>query len=135
MTAWRYEISLLVLKNIFQHTKRNFVSPRSHVISSIYVTNHITYLVTVQFSFPQHRFTDLAKLAVVGGKLDMISPQNIGKKFADELAVTLLNSRGMVGVSVHTHMYYTLYGTCSWYNNDILGLGQMEVRSIFRCSS
>ena len=43
MTAWRYEISLLVLKNIslvraniFQHSKRNFVSPRGHVISSIF---------------------------------------------------------------------------------------------------
>ena len=35
MTAWRYEISLLVLKNIFQHSKRNFVSPRGHVISSM----------------------------------------------------------------------------------------------------
>ena len=44
--AWRYEISLLVLKNIslvccthlwniFQHSKRNFVSPRGHVMSSI----------------------------------------------------------------------------------------------------
>ena len=28
--AWRYEISL------FQYSKRNFVSPRGHVISSIY---------------------------------------------------------------------------------------------------
>ena len=37
MAAWRYEISLLMLK-IFQHLKRNFVSPRSHVISSIYLT-------------------------------------------------------------------------------------------------
>ena len=48
MAAWRYEISLLVLKNIslvrcahswniFQHSKRNFVSPRGHVISSIYL--------------------------------------------------------------------------------------------------
>ena len=42
MTAWRYEISLLVLKNIslvragFQHSKREFASPRGHVISSIY---------------------------------------------------------------------------------------------------
>ena len=47
MTAWRYKISLLVLKifhsfaalthkNIFQHSKRNFVSPHGHVISSIY---------------------------------------------------------------------------------------------------
>ena len=25
MTAWRYEISLLVLKNIFQHSKRNIL--------------------------------------------------------------------------------------------------------------
>ena len=39
MAAWRYEISLGVLKNIslvrFQHSKRNFVSPRGHVISSM----------------------------------------------------------------------------------------------------
>ena len=52
MAAWRYEISLLVLKNIslvrcahswniFQHSKRNFVSPRGHVISSIYSLNEI----------------------------------------------------------------------------------------------
>ena len=38
MAARRYEISLLVLKNIFniyfQHEKRNFVSPSGHVISS-----------------------------------------------------------------------------------------------------
>ena len=32
MAARRYEISLRVLKNIFQHEKRNFVSPSSHVI-------------------------------------------------------------------------------------------------------
>ena len=47
MAAWRYEIFLLVLKKsftrslrslvkYFQHSKRNFVSPRGHVISSIY---------------------------------------------------------------------------------------------------
>ena len=47
MAAWRYEISLLVLKKFFtrslsslvkyfQHSKRNFVSPRGHVISPIY---------------------------------------------------------------------------------------------------
>ena len=44
MAAWRYEISLLMLKtfhsfaalDIFQHSKRNFVSLCSHVISSIY---------------------------------------------------------------------------------------------------
>ena len=35
MAAWRYEISLRVLKNIsrvFQHEKRNFVSPSGHVM-------------------------------------------------------------------------------------------------------
>ena len=49
MVAWRYEISLLALKKIFhpfaaltreiffQHSKRNFVSPRGHVISSIFI--------------------------------------------------------------------------------------------------
>ena len=46
MASWRYEICLLMLKkyfthwlcslNIFQHSKINFVSPHSHVISSIY---------------------------------------------------------------------------------------------------
>ena len=41
MTAWRYEISLLVLK---KYSKRNFLSPRGHVISSIYAysTNNYT---------------------------------------------------------------------------------------------
>lgn len=37
MAAWRYESFLQVLKNyfssdVFQHKKRNFVSPRDHVI-------------------------------------------------------------------------------------------------------
>ena len=27
MVAWKYKISPLVLKNVFQHLKRNFVSP------------------------------------------------------------------------------------------------------------
>ena len=47
MAVWRNEIYFLVLKNfslvrgpnlwnIFQHSRRNFVSPRSHVTSSIY---------------------------------------------------------------------------------------------------
>ena len=43
------------------------------------------------------RFTDLVHISVIGGELDMISPQEVSKKFADELAVTLLNSRGRVG--------------------------------------
>ena len=64
MAAWRYEISLLVLKkkisrvrcahtwNIFQHhSKGNFVSPGSHVISSIYCTiiNAKIYLSILSF--------------------------------------------------------------------------------------
>ena len=32
MAVGRYEISLQVLKNIFQHEKRNFISPSNHVI-------------------------------------------------------------------------------------------------------
>ena len=40
MAAWRNEISLLVLK---QHLKRNFVSPRGHVISSIYYNFPFNY--------------------------------------------------------------------------------------------
>ena len=51
-------------------------------------------------SFPVQRFTDLTRLVVIGGKLDKVSPQEVSKKFADELGVTLLNSRGMVGISI-----------------------------------
>ena len=36
MVAWKYKISPLVLKNVFQHLKRNFVSPAANVISSIF---------------------------------------------------------------------------------------------------
>ena len=55
MAAWRYEISLLVLKKYFTcslrslvkyFSKKNYVSPRSHVISSINVelnTPYVTY--------------------------------------------------------------------------------------------
>ena len=41
----------------------------------------------------------MTRIAVIGGELDMKSPQEVSKKFADELAVTLLNSRGRVSVS------------------------------------
>ena len=44
MATWRYEISLLVLKkyftrsrNIFSTLEENFVSPRGHVMPSVYV--------------------------------------------------------------------------------------------------
>jgi len=36
MAAWRYEISLLVLKKYFTRSLRSLISPRGHVISSIY---------------------------------------------------------------------------------------------------
>ena len=48
MATWRYEISLQELKEIFsrlgnfQHSKRNFVSPGGHVISSIYGNGGMT---------------------------------------------------------------------------------------------
>ena len=58
MAAWRYQISLLVLKNIslvrcahsckiFQHEKRIFVSLRGHVKSSmfVYLNNYAKYVV------------------------------------------------------------------------------------------
>ena len=55
MVIWRYEISPRVLKNIsqvnaakewniFQHSKRNFVSLPSHVISSVYFSACINIL-------------------------------------------------------------------------------------------
>ena len=53
MAAWRYEISPLVLKKYFTRSlrslvkyfsKRNFVSPRGHVISSIYHLRMIIYI-------------------------------------------------------------------------------------------
>ena len=37
MAAWRYKISLRVLKSIFRHEKRHFISPCRHLISSMYV--------------------------------------------------------------------------------------------------
>ena len=59
MAAWRYEISLLMLKNIslvryahswniVQHSKGNFVSPRGHVISPIDVDNKAITMNTQQ---------------------------------------------------------------------------------------
>ena len=48
MATWRYESSLLVLKEIFSrlgnfhHSKRNFVSPRGHAISPIYGNGGVT---------------------------------------------------------------------------------------------
>ena len=44
MAARRYEISLRVLKYIFQHEKRNFLSPTGHVVFClllIFNTNEI----------------------------------------------------------------------------------------------
>ena len=48
MAAWRYKTSLLVLKKyftlVFQHSKRNFVFPRGHVISSMYFSFQAYFL-------------------------------------------------------------------------------------------
>ena len=54
MAAWRNKISLLMLKNIslvrythwwniVQHSKRNFISPRGHVISSLSQSSHVIF--------------------------------------------------------------------------------------------
>ena len=58
MPAWRYEISLLVLKkkihsNIFQHLKRNFVSPRGHVIS--FMSFSLTVLLAASLPAKDHQ--------------------------------------------------------------------------------
>ena len=50
MATWRQEIALLVFQNIlniFQHWKRNFVSPRSHVISSILTPGFHAYALRI----------------------------------------------------------------------------------------
>ena len=43
MDAWRYEISLSLI-SVIQHSQRNFVSPCSHVISSI---KNITIIIII----------------------------------------------------------------------------------------
>ena len=40
MVTWRYEISLLVLKQIFHENERNFVTPSDHVIIFFFVLLH-----------------------------------------------------------------------------------------------
>ena len=52
MAARRYEISLRVLKNIFQHEKRNFVSPSGHVMFYLLKnTNEMPNHFTLTFFF------------------------------------------------------------------------------------
>ena len=83
MVAWRYEISLLVLKKYFTHLllslvkyfstlKRNFVSPRGHVISSIYHT-----LVTVYNEYGYFHTTPYCLWANMKTILDRASCSNI----------------------------------------------------------
>lgn len=62
------------------------------------------------------RFTDLVHISVIGGELDMISPQEVSKKFADELAVTLLNSRGRV-FQWKPKFAGSCLRECSWHHN------------------
>lgn len=68
----------------------------SHNVNDLFSMETIKVII---FFFHSWRFADLTHLAVIGGELDMRSPQEVSKKFADELAVTLLNSRGRVSVS------------------------------------
>ena len=97
MTAWRYKISLLVLKifhsfaalthkNIFQHLKRNFVSPSGHVMfyllykyqwntkpfhwNSFFPAKGAIYYVaiaTVTFSWRYHVFAQKLTWYFIGG--------------------------------------------------------------------
>ena len=57
MAAWRYEISLLV-----QHLKRNFLSPRGHVISSIYVSKTTTLQVEHVFLYISYPLLQVCNL-------------------------------------------------------------------------
>ncbi|CAH3153614.1 unnamed protein product, partial [Porites evermanni] len=60
------------------------------------------------------RFTDLTTLAVTGGKLDVASPQKARQEFADEITVTVLNSRGTLS------QWKPMFGSlreCCWYHN------------------
>ena len=60
MVAWRYEISLLMLKNIspVKHSKINFVSPRGHVISSIY------FVINNEFAFSRSNYDLVHKVFI-----------------------------------------------------------------------
>ena len=66
MIAWRYKISLLVLKKIFHlftaltHSKRNFVSPSGHVISSMSPIPYVCRIISYQFvcSLQEHILKD-----------------------------------------------------------------------------
>ena len=64
MAAWRYEISLLVLKNISrvsEHPKRNFVSPCGHVISSIKPTFRKEKYMNLRFNLPYLALWDVKR--------------------------------------------------------------------------
>ena len=70
MAAWRYEIPLLVLKKYFTHSlrslvkyfssKRNFVSPRAHVISSIYKSEGLVTYAILTWNLPFTSWSDIA---------------------------------------------------------------------------
>ena len=90
MVAWRYEISLLMLKKKFQYSKRNFISLRSHVISSMYTTwkHCITSMCTIN-----HPHTCLRMLACVQTWL-LLSTQAIGHLlFSPNWPATLVQPR------------------------------------------
>ena len=90
MVAWRYEISLLMLKKKFQYSKRNFISLRSHVISSMYTTRKhcITSMCTIN-----HPHTCLRMLACVQTWL-LLSTQAIGHLlFSPNWPATLVQRR------------------------------------------
>ena len=89
MTAWRYEISLLVLKNISRviAAKRNFVSPHGHVISSI---SHTSKLLRFVIQVPPSPIT-----VTIGLEWDVTS---VGKPIPAAYTTQVANGTVLVDV-------------------------------------
>ena len=86
MAAWRYEISLLVLKKR-EISKRNFVSPRGHVISSIYFFRNISIPDCI-IRLASFRCLDNVKVGVFRGLIFLRHRYKTASENAWELSVT-----------------------------------------------
>ena len=109
MAAWRYGISLV--ENIFQHSKRNFISPRGHVISSMSLK--LCLLSCLVGSLALYDATDegfqltrvLPNTVVMGGKFGphvlSVSEDSLRLAFIgpSEYTVTVANARSLDEVS------------------------------------
>ena len=109
MAAWRYGISLV--ENIFQHSKRNFISPCGHVISSMSLK--LCLLSCLVGSLALYDATDegfqltrvLPNTVVMGGKFGphvlSVSEDSLRLAFIgpSEYTVTVANARSLDEVS------------------------------------